>query len=277
MFRDLQEVIGDYVLLRELARGASAVVHLAEDRRSGSQVALKVALEDPAWSVEESSRFRRLFANEASLVGRLVHPNVMRMLAARLDAEPNYLVLEYVHGVPLRAFCQPHSLLPPAQVVQMLFLCARAMDYVHGCQVLHRDLKPSNILLSDSREVKIIDFGAAQIDWAQRTQVSGFVGSPAYMAPEQLEARTTSRATDVYALGVILYELLSGVHPFATADGGTGTVHRILHEDPAPLAELAPQLAPALARVVHTAIARDPAARYPDCFSLARDLMACAR
>ena len=143
--------------------------------------------------------------------------------------------------------------------------------------MLHRDLKPSNILLSRSGEVKIIDFGAAQIDWAERTQVGGFVGSPAYMAPEQLEARTTSRATDVYALGVILYELLSGVHPFAGGDGGAGTVHRILHEDPVRLEALLPDISATLARVVHTAFARDPADRYADCFSLARDLMACAR
>jgi len=277
MFRDLQEVVGDYVLVREIARGASAVVHLAEDRRDGSQVALKVALEDPNWGPEESGRFRRLFANEASLVGRLVHPNIMRMLAARLEAEPRFIVLEYVDGVSLRHHCQPGSLLPRPQVIQLLFRCARAMDYVHGCQVLHRDLKPSNILLARQGEVKVIDFGAAQIDWADRTQVGGFVGSPAYMAPEQLEARTTSRATDVYALGVILYELLSGVHPFVSGDGGAGTVHRILHEAPVRLDLLVPDIAPALVQVVHKAIARDPAERYADCFSLARDLMACGR
>ncbi len=277
MFRDLQEVIGDYALVRELARGASAVVHLAEDRRDGSRVALKLALEDPQWDPEESGRFRRLFANEASLVGRLVHPNIMRMLAAQLATEPRYIVLEYVDGVSLRHHCQPARLLPRPQVIQLLFRCARAMDYVHGCKVLHRDLKPSNILLAHSGEVKIIDFGTAQIDWAERTQVGGFVGSPAYMAPEQLEARTTSRATDVYALGVILYELLSGVHPFLSGDSGAGTVHRILHEDPVRLEDRVPDIAPALARLVHTAIARDPADRYADCFSLARDLMACGR
>lgn len=276
MFRDLQEVLGDYALVRELARGASAVVHLAEDRRSGAAVALKVAIEDPDWGAEESARFRRLFANEAALVGRLVHPNVMRMLASRLDAEPRYLVLEYIDGVSLRAFCRPDSLLPRAQVVQLLFRCARAMDYVHGCQVLHRDLKPANILLAHNGEVKIIDFGAAQIGWAERTQLGGFLGSPAYMAPEQLEARTTSRATDVYALGVILYELLCGTHPFAE-QGDASVVQRILDARPTPLQERLPDLAPALATLVHRAIARDPAQRYPDCFSLARDLMACAR
>jgi serine/threonine protein kinase len=275
-------VLGDYVLQREIARGASAVVHLAEDRRDGSQVAVKIALSDPQWSADEAARFRHLFANEASLVGRLVHPNVVRMLAAELGGEPQYIVMEFIEGVPLRQFCQPGHLLPRAQVIQLLFRCARAMDFVHGCKVLHRDLKPSNILLSGDAassgggDVKIIDFGAAQIDWAQRTQIGGFVGSPAYMAPEQLQERTTSRATDVYALGVILYELLSGTHPFA-GDGGPGIVDRILHGAVQPIAERVPGLPAPLAVLVHKAFARDPRERYADCFSLARDLMACAR
>ena len=276
MFRDLQEVLGDYAMLREVARGASAVVHLAEDRRDGSQVALKVEQTDPAWSAEEAARFRHLFANEASLVGRLVHPHVVRMLAAELGREPRYIVMEYVEGVPLREVCQPGTLLPRSAVLLLVFKLARAMEYVHGCQVLHRDLKPSNILLAPDGEVKIIDFGAAQIDWASRTQVGGFLGSPAYMAPEQLLERTTSRATDVYALGVILYELLSGQHPF-TGEGGPGTVHRILHEPALPLTTAVPDVPAGLAAVVHKAIARDPRDRYADCFSFARDLMACAR
>lgn len=276
VFRDLQEVVGDYALVRELARGASAVVHLAEDRRDGRRVALKIAEDDPQWSGTEAKRFRRLFANEASLVGRLRHPNIVAMLAARPDAEPRYIALEYVEGVSLRACCRPGNLLPRQRAVQLMFQCARAIEYVHGCRVLHRDLKPSNILLSGRGEAKIIDFGAARIDWAERTQVGGFVGSPAYMAPEQLEGREVSRATDVYALGVILYELLSGHHPFADEDGQpAGSTRRILGADPVPLLERAPQVGTRLAGVVHQAFARAPARRHPDCFSLARDLMAC--
>ena len=276
MFDEMHEILGDYTLLRVIARGASAVVHLAEDRRDGQRFAIKVADYDERWSDLEAERFRRLFANEASLAGRLVHPNIARMHSAVLGEQVSYIVMEYVDGHSLRHYCQADQRLPRAQVVQLLFNCARAIDFAHGYGVLHRDLKPANILLSERGEVKIIDFGAAQIAWASQTQLGGFLGSPAYMAPEQLLERTPSPATDVYALGVVLYELLGGSHPFP-GDGGPGTVHRILHEDPLPLGQLAPDTPAALQTLVHRAIARDPRDRYANCFTLARDLMACAR
>ena len=268
--------LGDYTVLRLIARGSSARVHLAEDRRTGEQVAIKIADGDERWNEAEGERFRRLFANEASLAGKLVHPNIARMYSAVLGEELSYIVMEYVPGRDLRHYCQPGQLMPREQVIPLLFKCARAVDYAHGCGILHRDLKPANVLLSEQGEVKIIDFGAAQISWATQTQLGGFLGSPAYMAPEQLLERAPSPATDVYALGVILYELFAGAHPFP-GDGGPGTVHRILHEEPVPLATQAADLSPALLSVVARAMARDPAARYPNCFSLAQDLLACAR
>ncbi len=276
MFSDLQERLGEYLLLRVLARGTSAVVYLAEDGRDGKLVALKIADFEDQYGAPEVERLQRLFANEASLVGKLDHPNIVRMIEAQLDGPRQFIVMEYVPGVALRHYCRPEHRLPQAQVLALMFRCARALDYVHSCQVLHRDLKPANILLAETGEVKIIDFGAAQIGWAERTQLGGFLGSPAYMAPEQLLERAPSRATDVYALGVVLYELLAGQHPFP-GDGGPGTIQRILHEAPAPLQQLAPDASPALIGLVQRAMARDPAERYPDCFSLARDLMACAR
>lgn len=273
---DLHERLGDYVLLRELARGASAVVYHGEDTRDGRAVAIKVADFEDRFDAPEVARFRVLFANEGSLAGRLVHPNIARMYEAVLDQTPQYLVMEYVPGVPLRQHTHPDTLLPRRQVLGILFRCARAIDYVHGCEVLHRDLKPGNVLLTPSGDVKVIDFGAAQIGWAQRTQLGGFLGSPAYMAPEQLLERAPSRATDVYALGVMLFELLAGRHPFQdNADTGAGVIQRILHEPPASLAGLAPDLPPAVLQLVARAMARDPADRYPDCFSLARDLLTC--
>ena len=276
MFSDLQERLGHYLLLRVLARGSSAVVYLAEDDRDGSPVAVKIADFEDQFSAPEVERLRRLFANEASLVGRLTHPNIVAMREAHLDGARQYIVMEYVAGLALRHYCQPEHRLPQAQVLAIMFKCARALGYVHGCEVLHRDLKPANILLSELGDVKIIDFGAAQIGWATRTQLGGFLGSPAYMAPEQLLERAPSRATDVYALGVVLYELLAGSHPFP-GDGGPGTIQRILHEPAVPLQHCAPDVGDALAAVVHRAMARDPGARYPDCFSLARDLLACAQ
>ncbi len=276
MFDSLQERLGPYALVRELAHGSTAVVHLAEDIRDGSLVAIKIADFEDQYTTAEVARLRLLFANEGSLAGRLVHPNIVRMLEAQLEGPRQYIVMEYIAGVPLRHYCQPEHLLPRAQVLALMFRLARAIDYVHRCEVLHRDLKPANILLSEMGEVKIIDFGAAQIGWATRTQLGGFLGSPAYMAPEQLLEQAPSPATDLYALGVVLFELLTGSHPFP-GDGGPGTIQRILHEAPVSLAQLAPDLPADLVRLVLRAMARDPAERYADGFSLARDLMACAR
>ena len=249
MFTDLQETIGKYPVVREIARGASSIVYLADDPFNQRQVAIKVANIDGQYHEAEAARYRKLFLNEASLAGKLVHPNIVGVYDAVVDEDMSYLVMEYVPGGTLKQYCNETSLLPIQQVMMIVFKCCRAMDFAFQRGIIHRDLKPANILLSEQDDIKISDFGTAQISQATQTQLQGFIGSPAYMAPEQISEKQPSQQSDIYSMGVVMYELLTGRLPF-TAQSGVGMINKILHEEPVSVARLRPDVPSRLAAIV---------------------------
>jgi eukaryotic-like serine/threonine-protein kinase len=273
MFTDLQERIGKYTVLREIGNGASAIVYLADDPFNQRQVAIKVANFEGRYTEEESARFRKLFLNEASLAGKLVHPNIVRVYDAVFDEDDrkNYIVMEYVPGGTLKKFCNERHLLPVQQLAMIVFKCCRAMDYAFQRGIVHRDLKPANILLSEDQDIKISDFGTAHISQATQTQLQGFIGSPAYMAPEMITEKQPSQQSDIYSLGVLMYEMLTGRLPF-TAKTGVGVINKILHESPLPIAEVRPSAPRELIAIAERAMQKDPAKRYRTWFEMAKDL-----
>jgi serine/threonine protein kinase len=263
--------IGKYEVLSELGRGATAVVYLAEDTFNERKVAIKVQVKDESAGPEEARRFEKLFLNEAAMVGKLSHPNIVGVFDAVVDGEQQYIVMEYVGGGSLKKFCSETNLLPLRQAVLVVFKACRALDYAFQNGVIHRDIKPQNILLSDRDDIKISDFGTAQISQATHTQIDGFVGSPAYMAPEQINEEPPSVQTDIYSLGVTMYELLTGRLPFLAANS-VAMINKILNEEPTPIKAIRPDLPDALVRIVEMAMAKDPAKRYPAWYAMARDL-----
>ena len=263
--------IGKYDISGELGRGATAVVYLGEDQFNERKVAIKVAMSDEGMGEEEARRFEKLFLNEAAMVGKLSHPNIVGVYDAVVEGDLRYIVMEFVGGGSLKKFCTETNLLPVRQAVLIIFKACRALDYAFQNGVIHRDIKAANILLSDRDDIKISDFGTAQISQSTHTQIDGFVGSPAYMAPEQINEEDPSVQTDIYSLGVTMYELLAGRLPFQAANS-VAMINKILNEEPTPLKSIRPDIPDKLVEIVEKAMARDTAKRYPAWYAMARDL-----
>ena len=263
--------IGKYNILSELGRGATAIVYLGEDQFNDRKVAIKLVTPDEGMGVDEARRFEKLFLNEAAMVGKMSHPNIVGVYDAVIEGENRYIVMEYVGGGSLKKFCTETNLLPVRQAVLIIFKACRALDYAFQNGVIHRDIKSANILLSERDDIKISDFGTAQISQATHTQIDGFVGSPAYMAPEQINEEPPSAQTDIYSLGVTMYELLAGRLPFQAANS-VAMIIKILNETATPLKSIRPDLPDELVTIVEKAMARDPAKRYPAWYAMARDL-----
>jgi len=226
---------------------------------------------DEGMGPDEARRFEKLFLNEAAMVGKMSHPNIVGVYDAVIEGENRYIVMEYVGGGSLKKFCTETNLLPVRQAVLIIFKACRALDYAFQNGVIHRDIKSANILISERDDIKISDFGTAQISQATHTQIDGFVGSPAYMAPEQINEEPPSAQTDIYSLGVTMYELLSGRLPFQ-ASNSVAMINKILNETATPLKSIRPDLPDELVVIVEKAMARDPAKRYPAWYAMARDL-----
>ena len=256
----MHDFIGKYELLKELGRGATSAVYLARDPFAERLVALKLVRSDALGDAMLGRRFRKLFLAEAALAGRLRHPHIAAIHDAVSDESGSYIVMEYVDGTTLERFCQPDTLMPVAQVVELSFKCCRAMDHAHRIGVIHRDIKPANVLLTRDGDIKITDFGAALALVSETTQVAG-VGSPAYMSPEQVREAPLDHRTDIFSLGVLLYQLLTGRLPFRASSQAAMT-HQILTAEPPPPSRLRHGLPEALDTIVACALRKDPAERF---------------
>ena len=269
-FAALPQRIGKYPVLRELGAGATSRVYLAEDPFADRQVAIKVIRRDAFGDAEQRRRIQSLFLNEAALAGKLAHPHIAAIHDAIDEADASYLVMEFVDGTTLSRHCSFDALLPMERVVEIAFKAGLALAYAAQQGVIHCDIKPGNLLLAGGNELKITDFGAAQYASAQHTYLSG-VGSPAYMSPEQVADRQLNHQTDIYSLGVVLYQLLTGKLPF---QGTTreSLMYQIMNIEPQPPSRHRPAIPAGLDRVVLRAIAKSREERYSDWREFARDL-----
>lgn len=256
------ETLGKYVITRELGKGGSGTVFLCHDPYHKRDVALKLYASDVGLSADQQRVRKRLFFNEAHLAGMLQHPNILPIYDAGEEDGKCYVVMEYVRGgKPLSAFCQSQNLLPIRKIVEIVFKCAKALDYAHRKGVVHRDIKPSNILMTAEGDVRIVDFGIAHNTVADLTPMSGLVGSPSYMAPEQMREEVVTNQTDIYALGVLMYELLTGKRPYY-GENLSALVHQVLYSTPIPVHRLRADVPEILEFIVDKAMQKDPAKRY---------------
>lgn len=262
--------IDRYVVLEELGRGATSTVYLARDPYRDAGVALKVYHRAETHPERADTR-RKLFINEARLVGQLMHPNILPVLDAGESGEDAYIVTEYLRGAePLSAHTRLADLLPQRRVVEILFACAKALDYAHRQGVVHRDIKPSNILLGPDGSPMLIDFGVAMHSLPGSESVTGLVGSPSYMAPEQVRNGTATALSDVYSLGVVGYELLTGQRPFR-AESFSALVHQIMYATPRPIGQLRASVPSGLEAVIARAMEKDASRRYASALAMAAD------
>jgi serine/threonine protein kinase len=255
---DLPAHIGKYRVLTRLGEGATSEVFLAMDDFKREQVAIKRVRASVLADTREGHFQRAFFAAEAALVGRLQHPNVVRILDAVADADLPYLVMEYVPGATLRRFCRTDALLPLDQVVEIGFKCAMALDYMFRQGLIHRDVKPANLLAvldgDQVVDVKITDFGSVFNLGADRTQVYR-VGSLAYMSPEQLDGDTVDCRADIYSLAAVLYHLVAGRPPFE-AQQQAAIMNQIYTAEPPPLRGLREGVSLALERLILGALSK---------------------
>lgn len=250
------------------------MVYIGYDPFHDRDVAIKVCKLSPDIEEEHARVARKLFFNEAHTAGVLDHPNITRVLDAGEENNEPYLVMEYVDGgTTLESYCRTKRLLPLAAVAKVIFKCAKALDYAHRRGVIHRDIKPSNVMLTDEGLVKIGDFGVAELPMNESTHVMGIMGSPLYMSPEQLQDEELSGRTDLYSLGVVMYELLAGQPPFS-ADNFAQLVRAIVNKDPPSLATIRPDIPDAVIAIVDRALAKDPDDRHQSGSDFASNLVA---
>ncbi len=268
--------VANYPIVRKLGEGATSEVFLCQDPFRNREVAVKrifpEALRDPV----RGRLFRKLFFTEASLAGKLEHPHIAQIYDAGIGEDSGYIVMEYVPGGTMELYCAPDHLLALEQVVEIVFKCTRALAYAHMLGVTHRDIKPGNILYSSApTDVRISDFGLALNIGAETTQITG-VGSPAYMSPEQIREELVDHRTDLYSLGVVMYQMLTGVLPFRGSNKYAMIYQITQHEPPPPSAERQ-QVPASLDRIVRRAMHKDVAKRHQSGDEFAEDLIAALR
>jgi serine/threonine protein kinase len=268
------ERIGKYQVIRKLGEGATSDVFLCHDEFAGRDVAVKLVYPDRLGTVGTEKVYRKLFVTEASLAGRLSHPHIVQIYDAVVADEASYIVMEYVAGGTLERHCEPHELLPFDRTVEIIFKCTRALDYANSLGVTHRDIKPANLLLAGpvplmgGVDIKISDFGSAIMTTGDTTQVSG-IGSPAYMSPQQIKEHPLNFQTDIYSLGVVMYQMLTGVLPYQGKNNFT-VMYQITSAEAPPPSAHRKEIPPSLDRIVKRAMEKELERRYPswDEFSL---------
>jgi serine/threonine protein kinase len=269
---DIPERIGKYVIINEVGQGSSGRVYLSHDPYYGRDVAIKVYNNETGDDEQKSRVTRKMFFNEAQMMGRLQHPNILPIYDAGEEEGSYYVVTEHIHGArTLAAYCKPDNLLRVDDVIEIVFKCAKALHYAHGRGVIHRDIKPSNIMLTLDNDVRIIDFGIALVKDSDVSRIEGIAGSPSYMSPEQVQSAEITAQSDLYSLGAVMYELLTGFRPFR-ANSLSKLLHQIVYATPAPIHTLRSDVSEELEELVSCALMKDPGDRFANGLELAGKL-----
>ncbi len=269
--------IGPYVILRLLGQGAMGAVYLCSHPETGQEVAVKTMALGNEFHGAELAEARTRFLREAEMAGHLHHPDIVGILDSGESGGVAYIVMEVVQGQDLSQFTQPGRLLPEHEVLHIVARVADALAYAHSRGVTHRDIKPANIMLDlATQSVKVMDFGVARLDNASRTRTGVVLGTPTFMSPEQLAGLPVDGRSDIYSLGVTLFQLVTGQLPYP--NGSLAMLMRAIGQEPAPpLAGIRPDLPPALGDILALCLQKHPGTRYTSGLQLAEDLRAVAR
>lgn len=259
-----------YRLTEQIGMGGMAIVYRAVDLRTGHNVAVKVLRPE----FNEDREFIGRFQREAEAASKMTHHNIVNLLDVGMDGDNRYLVMEYVEGKTLKEVIQERGKLSAPLACQITIRILSALEHAHRNGIVHRDIKPQNILVHADGHIKVADFGIARIaDSATLTKGDNVMGSVHYFSPEQARGGGATAASDIYSTGVVLYEMLTGRVPF-DGDNPVAVAMQHLHNAPAPIQSIAPDVPPAVIRVCMKAMEKNPAARYQSAREMATDLRA---
>ncbi len=270
----IPETLGRYEILSELGKGAMGIVYLGRDPLIGRQLALKTFRLGYSAGDQELEQFRERFLREAQSAGILSHPNIVTIHDVAVDPGGDFFIaMEFVKGTDLKLVMQRQGRFEPSFAFEVVAQIADGLDYAHSNGVVHRDIKPANIIITADKQAKITDFGIARVEASNLTMEGQLLGTPNYMAPEQIQGLEVDHRADIFSLGVMLYELITGKKPFA-APNLSAVTHRIVTQPFPPLEQHVPDLPPAITQVLDRALAKDPAERYNRGADMAADLRA---
>ena len=265
--------LGRYNIIGELGQGAMGTVYKAVDPLIDRIVAIKTI--NLSLALDEKDEYESRFYQEAKAAGRLSHPNIVTIYDVGKSGEIAYIAMEFLQGRELRDVLNDAKLMPIEQVINVVAQVAQGLAYAHEYGIVHRDIKPSNIMMVREGHVKITDFGIARMaSAAVRTQTGMVLGSPKYMSPEQVVGKTTDQRSDIFSLGVMLYEMLTGQAPFA-GENVNAIMYQTLNSVPPPPSSLSPNVPEMLNFIVAKALAKKLEHRYQDAKEFAGDLYAC--
>jgi serine/threonine-protein kinase len=267
--------LGRYQLEREIGRGAMGVVYLGRDTAINRLVAIKAIPLASEFSDLELTEARTRFFREAETAGRLNHPNIVTIYDVGEEHGLAYIAMEYLKGRHLSDYATSDNLLEPRKVLELIGRTAQALGFAHKQQVVHRDIKPANVMYDPNADVlKITDFGIARLTGTGTTRTGIVLGTPSFMSPEQLEGRTVTGHSDLFSLGVSLFQLLTGHLPF-TADSMTGLMQQIAEAPHPPLRSYRPDLPACVETIIDRALAKTPEARFETGAQMAAALEDC--
>ena len=274
---DLSDVrtVGRYEIIGRLGKGSMGVVYLGRDPYIDRKVSIKISGPSSDVLVEQADKFRERFFVEAQSAGRLVHNNIVAIYDAGMYKDFCYITMEYIDGPTIVKFCKKDSLLPINKVIEIIYTACKAFEFAHTQGVIHRDIKPSNIMMTKAGDVKITDFGIAYIKSEDRS-TKGIIGSPSYMSPEQVKEEPIEDKSDIFSLGCVLYELLTGEKAFF-GDNYFSILYKITNDEPVPIRTIRPELPEVLDKITKKALEKDPLLRYQSCLDFAYDLRVALR
>jgi serine/threonine-protein kinase len=267
-------MLGRYKVLKELGRGAMGLVYLGKDPTIQRFVAIKTMRLDHIDNDDKLQDVKARFFREAESTGRLSHPNIVTIYDAGEEDDLGYIAMELIEGTPLTQWARKPNLMPVNEVLLTVATVADALDYAHQQDVVHRDIKPANIMLTKDRVVKVMDFGIAKMASSRKSHTDIVLGTPTYMSPEQIAGKKVDGRSDIFSLGVVLFELLTGQLPF-TADNLSAVLFSIAHHPHPAIQTLRPDLPPMVQAIVDRALQKELPHRYRRAEEVANELRAC--
>jgi serine/threonine-protein kinase len=268
-------MLGRYQIEKELGQGAMGVVYLGKDPKINRDVAIKTMALSTEFDSDELVAVKERFFREAESAGRLSHPNIVGIFDAGDESDLAYIAMELLKGDDLDQHTKPDNLLPLETVISIAIDCAEGLDYAHAQHVVHRDIKPSNVMYDpETGAVKITDFGIARITDASKTKTGTVLGTPNYMSPEQCMGKKVDGRSDLFSLGVLIYQLASGELPFK-GDSMATLMFSIVNDKPIDIKTVRPDIPPTLRKVIHNSIGKRPEKRYQSGKKMAAHLRVC--
>jgi serine/threonine-protein kinase len=267
-------MLGRYRVLKELGRGAMGLVYLGKDPTIQRFVAIKTMRLDQLDHDDKLQDVKARFFREAESTGRLSHPNIVTIYDAGEEDDLGYIAMELIEGTPLKHWARKPNLMSVNEVLLTVATVADALDYAHQQGIVHRDIKPANIMLTKDRIVKVMDFGIAKMASSSKTQTNIVLGTPTYMSPEQIAGKKVDGRSDIFSLGVVLFELLTGQLPF-TADNLSAVLFSIAHHPHPAIQTLRTDLPPMVQEIVDRALQKELPHRYRRAEEFASELRAC--